>query len=91
MLMIQMLFIIQEVVEEIVEEEVVHEDNDWGISLVDEDAGEATTSTQPTQQLAEGITTAYELPSTSTTEDQDETPAADDTSLEELMKQMKSM
>jgi len=81
----------KEVVEEIVEEEVVHEDNDWGISLVDEDAGEATTSTQPTQQLAEGITTAYELPSTSTTEDQDETPAADDTSLEELMKQMKSM
>ena len=70
----------------------MHEDNEWGISLVDEDAGEATTSSQPTQQLAEGITTAYELPSTSNTEEQDNAPAAaDDTSLEELMKQMKSM
>lgn len=28
----------QEVVKEVVEEQVVHEDNDWGISLVDEDA-----------------------------------------------------
>lgn len=83
----------KEVVEEVVEEEVVHEDNDWGISLVDEDAGESTSAQPAQQQLAEGITTAYELPSSSGSAAVDESPATagEEQSLEELMKQMKSM
>ena len=79
-----------EVVEE-VEPEVVHEDNDWGISLVSEDAGEvdATASTS----LVKGISLAYNLPRpVSPLQDGDGQPEeADETSLEELMKQMKSM
>jgi len=79
-----------EVVEE-VEPEVVHEENDWGISLVSEDAGEvdATASTS----LVKGISLAYNLPRpVSPLQDGDGQPEeADETSLEELMKQMKSM
>ena len=82
----------QEVVEEVVEEVVVHEDNDWGISLVDEDAGESS-SAPAQQQLAEGITTAYELPSSSIAADEEDFTAdvGEEQSLEELMKQMKGM
>ena len=73
----------------------MHEDNDWGISLVSEDAGEvdatAATSVGSTS-LAEGISVAYNLPRpVSPIADDVEPAAADDTSLEELMKQMKSM
>merc|ERR1711936_197698 len=39
------------------EEAVVHEDNDWGISLVDEDVGDVGAG--GSQQLATGISTAY--------------------------------
>jgi len=82
----------KEVVEEVVEEVVVHEDNDWGISLVDEDAGESS-SAPAQQQLAEGITTAYELPSSSVAADEEDFTAdvGEEQSLEELMKQMKGM
>jgi len=78
-----------ELVEEEAEEEVVHEDNDWGISLVSEDAGEAeAAATGP--GLVAGISVAYTVPAPAPAQDQEDTPA-DDTSLEELMKQMKSM
>nr|CAG4651029.1 EOG090X07G2 [Simocephalus serrulatus] len=67
---------------------VLHEDNEWGISLVDE--------SEPVKndahiEIAPGIRAAYELP------DEDEVPVSSsepvDTSvsLEELMAQMKSM
>ena len=36
---------------------MVHEDNDWGISLVDEDVGDVGAG--GSQQLATGISTAY--------------------------------
>jgi len=78
-----------ELVEEEAEEEVVHEDNDWGISLVSEDAGEAeAAATGP--GLVAGISVAYTVPAPAPAQDQEDTPT-DDTSLEELMKQMKSM
>ncbi|XP_023328548.1 ubiquitin-like modifier-activating enzyme 5 [Eurytemora carolleeae] len=79
----------EEVVEE-VEEAVVHEDNDWGISLVSEDAGE-TDASVPT--LVAGITVAYSRRAQGTTDEDKEEPGtgADETSLEDLMKQMKSM
>ena len=80
----------EEKIEE-VEEEVVHEENDWGISLVSEDTGELDGSV-PT--LAAGITVAYSM-KTPAVEEEDTGPGAgagaEETSLEELMNQMKSM
>jgi len=83
----------KEVIEVVVEEAVVHEDNDWGITLVDEDAGEESCPTNTTQQLAPGITAAYDLPavSNSDTADQEESTAQQETSLEDLMNQMKNL
>jgi len=83
-------FFLQEEVVEEVEEAVVHEDNDWGISLVSEDAGE-TDASVPT--LVAGITVAYSRRAQGTTDEDEEEPGtgADETSLEDLMKQMKSM
>ena len=69
------------------EEIVVHEDNDWGISLVSEDAGEAE-SAGPA--LVAGISVAYTVPAHAATAEEN-TVESTDTSLEELMKQMKSM
>jgi len=85
----------QVVDEEVAEPDVVHEDNDWGISLVDEDAGDK--SATPTVGLTQGVSLAYSRPEQSTdTADAesaaaDSEPTTDDTSLEDLMKQMKSM
>merc|ERR1719495_518070 len=85
---------VEEVIEK-VDDVVLHEDNDWGISLVDEDAGDVQGSqdvTTGSTSLAEGISVAYNLPRpVSPIADDVEPAAADDTSLEELMKQMKSM
>merc|ERR1712126_135867 len=39
------------------EEAVVHEDNEWGISLVDEDVGDVGAG--GSQEIATGISTAY--------------------------------
>lgn len=47
----------EEVVEEQEEEAVVHEDNDWGISLVSEDVGDADAG--GSQEVTMGISTAY--------------------------------
>ena len=66
---------------------MVHEDNEWGISLVSEDAGEVDASAP---SLAQGIHVAYTLPAPSQAEAEQD-GAEDETSLEELMKQMKSM
>ncbi|TNM96593.1 hypothetical protein fugu_016254 [Takifugu bimaculatus] len=77
-----------EVVQE--EEEVVHEDNDWGIELVSEvtDAElQAATGDRP--DLPEGITVAYTIP-------EESSPSGDtvedtEQSLEELMARMKKL
>ncbi|XP_062235038.1 ubiquitin-like modifier-activating enzyme 5 isoform X1 [Platichthys flesus] len=75
---------------EVVEEEVVHEDNDWGIELVSEvtDAElQAASGTVP--DLPEGITVAYTIPT-------QESPRGDtveetEQSLEDLMAQMRKL
>ncbi|XP_044731199.1 ubiquitin-like modifier-activating enzyme 5 [Chrysoperla carnea] len=76
------------VVEAVVEEETgdLHEDNEWGISLVDE--------TQPTEEdkstYSEGVRAAYTLPVDSSPSTDTDIPKTD-LSLEELMAQMKSI
>ncbi|XP_070708859.1 ubiquitin-like modifier-activating enzyme 5 [Pempheris klunzingeri] len=77
-----------EVVQE--EEEVVHEDNEWGIELVSEvtDA-ELQASSGVVPDLPEGITVAYTIPAESGTSG--ETVADTEQSLEELMAQMRKM
>ncbi|XP_071535401.1 ubiquitin-like modifier-activating enzyme 5 [Panulirus ornatus] len=80
--------------EEVKEEEVVHEDNEWGICLVDETTPEEATGSTPTQVsgLAKGITLAYERPSPMVaSEARSEDVDAGDTSLDDLMAQMKSL
>lgn len=71
------------VVEE--EEEIVHEDNDWGISLVSEDAGGEGGSVQ----VVEGVSTAYtvtkEVDNTEEEETIDWGDGEEEESLEELM------
>nr|XP_055037933.1 ubiquitin-like modifier-activating enzyme 5 isoform X1 [Misgurnus anguillicaudatus] len=79
----------QEVVQ--VEEEVVHEDNEWGIEVVSEvSEAELQAASGPVPDLPEGITVAYTIP-----EKQDgesgETVEETDQSLEELMAQMRKM
>ncbi|TKS87679.1 Ubiquitin-like modifier-activating enzyme 5 [Collichthys lucidus] len=77
-----------EVVE--VEEEVVHEDNEWGIELVSEVSdAELQAASGSVPDLPEGITVAYTIPA--------ESPASGETveeteqSLEELMAQMRKL
>ena len=77
-------------------DQVVHEDNDWGISLVegdgDQDPGAATT---PGPGLAEGLTRAYEAPAKDEENRRQQEQSGDqdgeEQSLEELMKQMKTL
>ena len=72
-----------------VEESVVHEDNEWGISLVDESTPVETDRSKV--EIAPGISTAYELP-VDDDEPQVEVGAIDTSmSLEELMAQMKAI
>lgn len=78
----------QEVVQ--VEEEVLHEDNEWGIELVSEvTEEELQAASGPVPDLVEGITVAYTIPEkeTGTGETVEET----EQSLEELMAQMSKM
>ncbi|XP_061399713.1 ubiquitin-like modifier-activating enzyme 5 [Musca vetustissima] len=79
--------------EEVVDEtnEQLHDDNEWGIELVDDSQPEeATTAAAPAANVTEGLRLAYEAPV------QDETASANtvsaaDVNLEDLMAQMKSM
>ena len=75
------------------EDEVVHEDNDWGISLVDESVPDAAAATSSNQGLTSGVTLAYERQKTIEADKKFEQPAEaeDDVSVEELMKQMKQL
>ncbi|XP_076336137.1 ubiquitin-like activating enzyme 5 isoform X2 [Tachypleus tridentatus] len=74
------------------EEKVVHEDNDWGISVVSETTEEELRMSEgeSVPGLVEGVTLAYTKPA-STEEPQGESVQESDKSLEELMAQMKSL
>ena len=72
----------------ITEQEVVHEDNDWGISLVDE-SEEKEESTMP--KLAEGLSYAYNVPDANQRKDMSSEVVQKDESLDDLMNQLKVM
>merc|ERR1719232_1611479 len=68
------------------EEAVVHEDNNWGISLVDEDEGDVGAG--GSQQVATGISTAYSYKEPAPVEEVEEVTEDTGESLEELMAKM---
>ncbi|XP_067108200.1 ubiquitin-like modifier-activating enzyme 5 isoform X1 [Osmerus mordax] len=73
-----------------VEEEVVHEENDWGIELVSEvTEEELKAASGPVPDLVEGITVAYTVPDKDT--DTGETVEETEQSLDDLMAQMRKM
>ncbi|CAH1153547.1 unnamed protein product [Phaedon cochleariae] len=68
------------------EEKPIHEDNEWGISLVNESVEE-----KEQVNVSEGVQLAYTLPSQSSIAECEEATVSDDVSLDELMAQMKSI
>ncbi|RZC32097.1 ubiquitin-like modifier-activating enzyme 5, partial [Asbolus verrucosus] len=72
-----------QVVESVREEKPLHDDNEWGISLVDESVENAL----DTETVATGVGLAYTIPAKRAQGDQ---ANSTDASLEELMAQMKS-
>nr|XP_045616516.1 ubiquitin-like modifier-activating enzyme 5 [Procambarus clarkii] len=79
--------------QEVKEEEVIHEDNEWGICLVDDATPDDAVSSASTQMpfLAQGITLAYERPAPAANEVESKVTDTDDTSLDDLMAQMKAL
>ncbi|EDW27783.1 GL19893 [Drosophila persimilis] len=79
--------------EEAPTDEPLHASNDWGIELVAEDApSNAPTDLSQSTDVGQGLRLAYEAPEKSSAEaTQAATAPVDDTSLEDLMAQMKSM
>ncbi|XP_056155533.1 ubiquitin-like modifier-activating enzyme 5 isoform X2 [Lampris incognitus] len=76
----------------VVEEEIVHEDNDWGIELVSEVTDEELMAASgPVPDLPEGITVAYTIPDKNQETADGESVGETEQSLEELMSQMKTM
>ncbi|EMP31574.1 Ubiquitin-like modifier-activating enzyme 5 [Chelonia mydas] len=74
------------------EEEIVHEDNDWGIELVSEVSEEELhAASGPLPDLPKGITVAYTIPNKEENVVAGETVAESEESLEELMAKMKNM
>nr|CAG4640912.1 EOG090X07G2 [Eulimnadia texana] len=69
--------------------EVVHEDNDWGISVVEESAPVDSTP----KQIAPGIRTAYDIPMLEVKNEEEAAAGnkGEEISLDELMAQMKAM
>lgn len=65
----------------------LHEDNEWGISLVDESVDDDKGAVQ----VAKGVTLAYTLPGQDTVVEECQEATSTDISLEELMAQMKSI
>jgi len=85
-----------EVVETEPENEVIHEENEWGISLVDDDdtPDQASTSNQADTNLTEGLSLAYERRVTmeaDVKEVQENLEIENEQSLEDLMNQMKQL
>ncbi|XP_045524362.1 ubiquitin-like modifier-activating enzyme 5 [Pieris brassicae] len=80
-----------EVATEVTEDDKpIHVDNQWGISLVDENSPEEET---PNLNLVDGVQVAYSIPVDNSTPESSTggAVAASELSLEELMQQMKSM
>ncbi|EDX17647.1 GD17028 [Drosophila simulans] len=79
--------------EKAVSEEPLHATNEWGIELVAEDAPQSNPTPAETPVMGEGLRLAYEAPekSSETSEETVTAATADETSLEDLMAQMKSM
>ncbi|KAK4871799.1 hypothetical protein RN001_015923 [Aquatica leii] len=75
-----------ELVKEEEDEKPLHEDNDWGISLVDESANEPEAKTQ----MVDGISLEYSLSNDNDVPKSSKT-AQDDVNLEDLIAQMKSI
>lgn len=80
----------QEAVQE--EEEIIHEDNEWGIELVSEvSEEELKNSSGPIPDLPEGITVAYTVPQKQEDSVPEVTVEDSGESLEDLMAKMKNM
>ncbi|XP_035172960.1 ubiquitin-like modifier-activating enzyme 5 isoform X2 [Oxyura jamaicensis] len=74
------------------EEEIVHEDNDWGIELVSEiSEDELKAASGPVPDLPEGITVAYTIPNKEENPVAEETVTESEESLEELMAKMRNL
>ncbi|XP_064411014.1 ubiquitin-like modifier-activating enzyme 5 isoform X2 [Latimeria chalumnae] len=74
------------------EEQVLHEENEWGIELVSEvSEEELKAASGPVPDLPQGITVAYTIPDKEETVADGEAVEESDQSLEELMAKMKSM
>lgn len=75
--------------EETKEEEIVHDDNLWGISLVSETSAEELRAAEGDKpMLTQGVTVAYTKPAPTQDGDSDATVKDSGKSLEELMKEM---
>lgn len=76
-------------VEEVKEEEIMHDDNTWGISLVSETTAEELQAAEGDKPiLTQGVTVAYTKPAPTKGGDGDATVVDSGKSLEELMKEM---
>ncbi|KAK7501008.1 hypothetical protein BaRGS_00007888 [Batillaria attramentaria] len=74
---------------EVKEEEIVHDDNSWGISLVSETTAEELQAAEGDKPvLTQGVTVAYTKPAPKQEGDGDSTVKDSGKSLEELMKEM---
>lgn len=73
--------------QDVVEETIVHEDNEWGITLVDE----YEEKTLSDELLVQGVSRAYTMPNQTELTLSDQTVQDTADSLEELMKQMKNI
>lgn len=74
------------------EEEIVHEDNDWGIELVSETTeDELKAASGPVPDLPVGITVAYTIPNKEENLTAEETVAESEESLEDLMAKMRNL
>uniref|UniRef100_A0A1I8PMA3 Ubiquitin-like modifier-activating enzyme 5 n=1 Tax=Stomoxys calcitrans TaxID=35570 RepID=A0A1I8PMA3_STOCA len=78
----------EEVVEEI--DQQLHDDNEWGIELVDDSQPMETTTKSENPNVSEGLRLAYEAPAAQEISNENTVSTAD-VSLDELMAQMKSM
>lgn len=70
-------------------EEIVHEENEWNISVVDESTNDSV-GIDPTE-VSKGIRFAYDKPDAHIDSAVSEKDAFDDVPLDELMKQMKNL
>lgn len=80
----------EEVIEE--PEQPLHDDNEWGIELVDDSQPEETASKKDTTvTVTEGLRLAYEAPAKEEPTTESTATAGADVNLDDLMAQMKSM